>query len=67
MEKHTAAMRAQGKLPAIPPNDYKGTQAGWMIGLQERGFWDGKKPEFHGDVWITEAQYDELLTACESR
>ena len=28
-------------LPAIPPEDYKGSQADWMVALQERGLWDG--------------------------
>jgi len=57
--------RRAGMIPAIPPSDYKGTQADWMVGLMERGLWNGTRPEFHGDVWLTEAQYDELLTACE--
>ncbi len=30
------------KIPAIPPEDYKGSQADWMTKLQERGLWDGK-------------------------
>lgn len=58
--------RAVSKLPAIPPNDYEGTQADWMTGLMERGLWDGRRPEFHGDVWITVDQYNELLEACEA-
>ena len=65
-ERHTAKMEAEGRLPAIPPNDYKGTQAAWMVGLMERGLWDGKRPEFHGDVWLTQEQYGALLDACEA-
>lgn len=64
-ERIEREMIAAGKFPAVPPNDYRGTQADWMIGLQERGWWDGKHPEFHGDVWLTSDQYDELLSACE--
>lgn len=55
---------AKDKLPAIPPNDYRGTQAAWMLGLQERGLWNGEG--FHGDVWLTREQYGELLDATEA-
>lgn len=42
-------------IPAIPPDDYKGSQADWMIKLQERGLWNGVKPEWYGDVEIPES------------
>lgn len=58
------AARAKGLVPAIPPNDYKGTQADWMRGLMERGLWDGNG--FHGDRWISPNAYEELLVSCES-
>lgn len=50
-------------LPAIPPEDYKGTQADWMVGLQQRGLWDGEG--WMGDVEITREQWWELLEECE--
>ena len=55
--------KTTGKLPAIPPNDYKGTQADWMTVLMERGWWNGNG--FHGDIWLTRKQYGELLDECE--
>ena len=56
-------MGANDKIPAIPPEDYKGTQADWMIKLQERGLWNGKG--WHGDVMITEEQWWDILDECE--
>ena len=53
------------KIPAIPPDDYKGSQADWMVGLQERGFWDGENPDWHGDVMITSDDWWDLLDWCE--
>lgn len=50
-------------LDAIPPTDYKGTQAAWMIGLQERGIWDGTG--FHGDEEISCCDWWSLLEACD--
>jgi hypothetical protein len=50
--------------PAIPPEDYKGTIAGWMVALQERGLWDGQG--WYGDVYITKGKYLEILNECES-
>lgn len=29
-------------IPAIPPDDYEGSQADWMIALQTRGLWNGE-------------------------
>lgn len=52
-----------GKIPAIPPSDYKGSQAAWMIELQSRGLWDGEG--FHGDIWIDQDQWWEILELCE--
>jgi len=51
------------KLPGYPPEDYKGTQADWMIQLQERGLWDGLG--WYGDVEIDEKEYMEILEQCE--
>lgn len=50
-------------LPAIPPDDYKGSQSAWMIALQERGLWDGQG--WHGDIEIPADIYWEILDECE--
>lgn len=52
------------KIPAIPPEDYKGSQADWMVKLQERGLWDGEG--WHGDVMIPVDDWWEILEECES-
>lgn len=53
------------RVPAIPPEDYKGSVSDWMQKLQERGLWDGKYPEWHGDVMITEQQWWSILEETE--
>lgn len=53
------------KIPAIPPEDYKGSVGKWMIALQERGLWDGKSPDWHGDVMIDPDTWWEILKQCE--
>ncbi len=58
-------MKQNRKIPAIPPEDYEGSQADWMIALQECGFWDGENPEWHGDVMIPEKVWWEILEKCE--
>lgn len=50
-------------LPAYPPEDYKGSQADWMVGLQQRGLWDGDG--WHGDVEIPAEDWWSLLEECE--
>ncbi len=50
-------------IPAIPPEDYEGSQADWMMALQERGLWDGE--DWHGDVMIHESIWWEILEECE--
>ena len=32
-------------IPAIPPEDYTGSIAGWMIALIERGLYDEEKDD----------------------
>jgi len=49
--------------PAIPPNDYQGTIAKWIVGLQQRGLL--KEDQFYGDIMIPESVYDEILEECE--
>lgn len=51
-------------LPAIPPEDYKGTMADWEIKLQEKGLWNGKG--WWGDVKISNSDYCDLLEECEN-
>ena len=43
-------MGKEKTIPAIPPDDYKGSVGKWMIALQECGLWDGEG--WHGDVEI---------------
>lgn len=50
-------------VPAIPPEDYKGSIAEWMTELQIRGHWDGEG--WHGDVEITTDEWFEILEKCE--
>jgi hypothetical protein len=57
-------MNKEKYFPAIPPEDYTGSQSDWMIKLQERGLWDGK--DWHGDVMIPQSIYLEILQECES-
>ena len=52
-------------IPAIPPEDYKGSVGGWMVALQERGLWDGETPDWHGDVMITAEHWWEIIEECE--
>jgi len=54
-----------GECPAIPPADYKGSQADWMIELQTRGIWDGDMDNWYGDIWIDSDTWWEILEACE--
>ena len=50
-------------LPAIPPQDYEGSIACWMITLQELGLWNGEG--FYGDIVVSIADYNRLLLASE--
>lgn len=51
-------------LPAIPPADYEGSQADWMVALQTRGLWNGEG--WHGDVQIPSKDWWEILEECEA-
>lgn len=57
-------MSKKKKIPAIPPEDYKGGVGRWMIELQERGLWNGEG--WHGDVMIEADQWWEILETCEN-
>lgn len=51
-------------LPAIPPSDYKGTMACWLVGFVELGK-RSDEGEFYGDVVLTVEEYSKLLEECE--
>ena len=57
--------KKQKFIPAIPPEDYIGTQADWMVKLQERGLWDSADGSWHGDVMIPADDWWEILKECE--
>lgn len=56
-------MEKEYSTPAIPPDDYKGSQADWMIKLQERGLWNGKG--WYGNKMIPGKIWWEILEECE--
>jgi len=60
--KHTL-VKSNANTPAIPPVDYKGSQADWMVKLQERGLWNGKG--WYCDIMITSDEWWEILEECE--
>lgn len=51
--------KKQEMLPAIPPEDYKGSVGRWMMALQERGLWNGKG--YHRDIIIPADTWWEIL------
>lgn len=55
--------RHSANTPVIPPDDYKGSQANWMVKLQERGLWNGKG--WYGDIMIASDELWEILEECE--
>ena len=48
-------------IPAIPPEDYSGSIAEWIIALNECGY-DGDN---YTNIKIPEDIYDEILDWCE--
>ncbi len=58
-------MVAERMFPAIPPDDYKGTIADWIVALTSRGLLDIDGDDWYGDVELPESVYDEILTECE--
>lgn len=62
---NNAPKQEQKTLPAIPPSDYKGSQADWMTALVSRGLWDDSDGSWHGDVEIPAATWWEILEECE--
>jgi hypothetical protein len=53
-------------VPAIPPDDYKGSVGKWMVELQTRGHWDGENPDWHGDVMIKTSEWFDILNELEN-
>lgn len=51
-------------IPAIPPSDYKGSQAAWELALIEKDLWDGEG--WYGDVKIPTDTWWEILEQCEN-
>lgn len=58
--------RYEQLIPAIPPEDYKGTLATWMVLLQTHQLWDGNNPAFYGELMITEEQWWSVLEEAEA-
>jgi hypothetical protein len=54
-------------MPAIPPEDYKGSVADWMVTLVERGLWDDSDGSWYGDVEIPCSVWWEILEQCEKK
>lgn len=54
------------KIPAIPPNDYEGSIADWMVWLISEGYLKDGSDEFYGDIMLTESEYARLLDDCEN-
>lgn len=50
-------------VPAIPPEDYSGSIADWIVGLRELTGWDGTG--YYGDIEINNMQWSELVERCE--
>lgn len=59
------AKKREELMPAIPPEDYKGSQAAWIIALVTRGLFDDSSGDWHGDVMIPESTWWEILHECE--
>lgn len=58
-----AKRKRKRKIPAIPPEDYKGSIADWMVQLQQRGLWNGEG--WYGDIMIKPEIWWEILEECE--
>jgi len=55
--------KKQKLIPAIPPEDYKGTIAAWKVALITGDLWDGEG--WYGDVMIKKEGWWEILEECE--
>jgi len=63
--KQTKIYQDGDMIPAIPPEDYKGSQAAWMVALVQRGLWDDSDGSWYGDVEIPSTVWWEILEECE--
>lgn len=50
-------IKKKEEIPAYPPEDYKGSQADWMVELEIRGYELGQH--------ITQKEWWEILESCE--
>lgn len=66
LTKRIKKVEVNDAIPAIPPENYKGSVGKWMIELQERGLWDGQNPEWHGDILIPSTIWWEMVEKLES-
>lgn len=57
-------LRNKKAFPAIPPDDYEGSIADWIVALHERGY---ENAEEYYDIYLTEEDYNSLLDECESK
>ncbi len=64
-QKRLVAILKADRLPAIPPDDFKGSVADWHYALHESGIWDGKDPADICDITISGADYNIMLRICE--
>lgn len=54
------------KMPAIPPSDYEGTIASWMVWLVANGYLSDGSEKWYGDIMLDPEVYAKLLKDCES-
>ena len=50
-------------VPAVPPQDYRGSMADWQVELMSRGLWNGEG--FYGDVILSTDEWWDILESCE--
>ena len=64
-EKEIEALAAKGYLPAVPPRDYGGSIADWIIRMGEHG-----GPEEYDELCMTMVRVDvweKVLDECEGK
>jgi hypothetical protein len=64
MKTKNVNLQEQRALPAIPPEDYKGTIANWVITLAENGYEDA---EDYRDIYVIESDYITILEESEAK
>lgn len=57
-------IQSQQVYPAIPPDDYSGSIANWIINLQEMGY---DNAEEYYDIYLTSEDYNILLERSEGK